>query len=261
MSIVIELSASVISAIAGLTGFKHLFNEIFDFVIKNKNDEQIAIEYTKNLPDSNRLSHLADLVEKKSNEISKFILIIQETPKQHQIEFFEKIFGNFSIDCKLIGINELPTELGSDFNGDLRTLEGINKLQEEYLKFSINNYSQSHIGNDLGIPKNELEHNPTDIISLKRQLPIKYVSRIIDTGNDIYDTLEIGNRYENVTVVLSDIKNFSSLVKVSKTEILNDTMEKYYQKARRLVWKYDGILDKFIGDAVLAIFGYPYDNE
>src|SRR4030042_5227059 len=34
-------------------------------------------------------------------------------------------------------------------------------------------------------------------------------------------------------------------------------MGKYYRSARNLVWQYGGMLDKFIGDAVLGVFGYP----
>jgi len=261
MSIDISLVTSIVSAIAGLTGFQHLINEIFDYVLKNTNNDKIAIEYIKNLPDSNRLSHISSLVERKSSNISKFILVTQEIPSAKQLSVFKRLFEHITIESKWIGINDLPSELGSDFNGDLTSLDGINQLQKEYLEYSINNYSQAHIGNDLGYSQEEILDNSIDVISLKRQLPIRYISQIMDTGNEINEILNIGSRYENVTVVLSDIKNFSSLVKVSKPEILNDTMEKYYQKSRRLVWKYNGVLDKFIGDAVLAIFGYPYDNE
>jgi class 3 adenylate cyclase len=34
-------------------------------------------------------------------------------------------------------------------------------------------------------------------------------------------------------------------------------MNAYYRRARQIVWSNGGVLDKFIGDAVLAIWGYP----
>lgn len=54
----------------------------------------------------------------------------------------------------------------------------------------------------------------------------------------IRDILGIGTRQENVTTVLTDLKNFSSLVKASLPDDLNELMGKYYFEARDLVWKY-----------------------
>jgi class 3 adenylate cyclase len=53
------------------------------------------------------------------------------------------------------------------------------------------------------------------------------------------------------------LKNFSSLVSASRPEDLNEMMAKYYKRSRDAVFKHGGMLDKFIGDAVLAVFGYP----
>jgi adenylate cyclase len=46
-------------------------------------------------------------------------------------------------------------------------------------------------------------------------------------------------------------------VKATPPDNLSEIMARYYQRARSLVWRHGGVLDKFIGDAVLAIFNYP----
>lgn len=71
------------------------------------------------------------------------------------------------------------------------------------------------------------------------------------------DRLKFGRTVPGAVVLLSDIVNFSTVVKHAPPDLLNDTMGSYYRAARRIVWKHNGTLDKFIGDAVLAIFGYP----
>ena len=95
---------------------------------------------------------------------------------------------------------------------------------------------------------------------LARQIPQSVLRKFRGSAQPPETFLRIGERVAAV-VVLSDLKNFSLLVKAAKPDDLNDAMSKYYRLARELVWSYGGVLDKFIGDAVLAIFNYPSPNK
>lgn len=101
------------------------------------------------------------------------------------------------------------------------------------------------------------------IIDLGRQFPYSVLAKIKGFGSDsdIVEYFKIGKRSEDAIVVLSDIKNFSSIVAAAQADDLNEMMNKYYTESRNLVFKYNGVLDKFIGDAVLAIFNYPDKSD
>jgi len=57
--------------------------------------------------------------------------------------------------------------------------------------------------------------------------------------------------------LLSDIKNFSTLVRFGDSEALREIMGDYYRDARDVVWQHGGVFDKFVGDAIVAVWGYP----
>jgi class 3 adenylate cyclase len=61
-----------------------------------------------------------------------------------------------------------------------------------------------------------------------------------------------------LTVVFWDISGFSSLCEdfAVYPRILIDFLRKYFVEAIRIIKKYNGVLDKFMGDGILAYFGY-----
>lgn len=97
------------------------------------------------------------------------------------------------------------------------------------------------------------------LLPLKRQLSDQNFSRLLQES-DVEHRLNFGGRNRDVTFVMSDIMNFSKLVRAAQPDDLNGFMSDYYRIARELVWKHGGTFDKFIGDAVLAAFNYPYEQ-
>lgn len=75
------------------------------------------------------------------------------------------------------------------------------------------------------------------------------------------DNLGLGGKKAVVTVLFSDIRGFTSLSERLSAEEVTSLLNEYFSEMEPLVSKYDGIINKFIGDAVMAIFGEPIHNE
>lgn len=59
------------------------------------------------------------------------------------------------------------------------------------------------------------------------------------------------------TVLFTDLKGFSSISEGVEPKKLMSWLNEYMQAMAQVVLEYDGVIDKFIGDAIMAVFGVP----
>lgn len=64
-----------------------------------------------------------------------------------------------------------------------------------------------------------------------------------------------------VTVLFADINGFTSLCERLDPEQVRDLIDAYFQRLGRLIYSSEGYIDKFIGDAIMALFGAPIAHE
>jgi adenylate cyclase len=79
------------------------------------------------------------------------------------------------------------------------------------------------------------------------------VDRMIDSGEDP----QLGGHEEEITAYFSDIQSFSSFSEKLPPAKLVDLMNEYLTACTDIVQSQGGTLDKYIGDAVVAMFGAP----
>jgi class 3 adenylate cyclase/tetratricopeptide (TPR) repeat protein len=66
---------------------------------------------------------------------------------------------------------------------------------------------------------------------------------------------------KTVTVLFSDVTGSTALGELLDPESLRNVMSQYFDVARTVVQRHGGTVEKFIGDAVMAVFGVPAAHE
>ncbi len=69
--------------------------------------------------------------------------------------------------------------------------------------------------------------------------------------------LQNKNEKRNVVILMSDIRNFTTISEVNKPETVVNFLNTYFTNRVDIVKKYGGTVDKFIGDAIMVLFGAP----
>jgi len=63
------------------------------------------------------------------------------------------------------------------------------------------------------------------------------------------------------SVLFCDLVGFTALSEARDPEEVREVLSRYFEVARRLISRYGGIVEKFIGDAVMAVWGTPVAQE
>ena len=75
------------------------------------------------------------------------------------------------------------------------------------------------------------------------------------------DNLGLGGKKAVVTVLFADIRGFTSMSETMSAQQVSEILNEYFTEMEPIISKYNGIINKFIGDAVMAIFGEPIQDK
>jgi len=92
---------------------------------------------------------------------------------------------------------------------------------------------------------------------LRRYLSPKLADKILSSGN----TLGAQPQRKMMTVLFSDIRGFSTLTDSLEPEELFHLLDTYLTEMTKLIYRYEGTLNKIIGDGMLIFFGDPITME
>src|SRR5205823_2007919 len=64
-----------------------------------------------------------------------------------------------------------------------------------------------------------------------------------------------------ISVLFGDLVGFTPLSEDQDPEAVRELLSRYFDTARRVIERYGGTVEKFIGDAVMAVWGTPVARE
>lgn len=90
----------------------------------------------------------------------------------------------------------------------------------------------------------------------------KYISKdIMQNVMMNIDQVKVGGIKSEVTILFADIRGFTTISENLSAEEVTVILNEYFSAIEPIIRKYDGVLNKFMGDAVMAIFGEPIKNR
>ncbi|UCG66556.1 MAG: zinc-ribbon domain-containing protein, partial [Deltaproteobacteria bacterium] len=84
----------------------------------------------------------------------------------------------------------------------------------------------------------------------------------LDKAQEVPKALpEAEGERKHVTVLFSDLSGYTPMSEKLDPEELKEIMSRIFGEIAQVVTKYEGFIEKFIGDAVMALFGVPKAHE
>ena len=188
------------------------------------------------------------------DSINKAGLKIMKTKK-------ENVIGNhfmflFEKDPSVIGLiekAEKENKICSEIN-----ISFITSSQETVVNFSVSprlGKNEEVLGLVLAI------EDVTDVSKVKNTFK-RYVSKqVVDELLDDDAKLNLGGEEREVTVLFTDIRGFTSMSEKMKPEKVVSTLNEYFSLMIDIVFKYNGTLDKIIGDELMVVYGAPTSSK
>ncbi|WP_372365284.1 adenylate/guanylate cyclase domain-containing protein [Candidatus Uabimicrobium sp. HlEnr_7] len=135
----------------------------------------------------------------------------------------------------------------------LKILEGeMEKVKN--LQLTKSNITRSRI-TEVDSMALAFEKMKSGLRSFKKFVPSDVVNNALINTTDA----TLGGEKKNITTFFSDVAGFTTIAEAISTEKLLQHLSEYLDIASNTIHGYQGTVDKFIGDAVMAFWGAPYD--
>ena len=156
---------------------------------------------------------------------------------------------HIDISLRMIAVFILVTGITIVFENNRKTKDKINERLTLKIK-GINENLQKIV-----------EERTNNLLKLRdtfgRYLPDMVIKKIMDSPSGP----SLGGEKKYVTVLITDIRGFTTLSEKYESEIIVNMLNYYFTNMVNVIHSFNGTLIEFIGDSILAVFGAPLNDE
>jgi len=257
-------------------------NKIFELLLNSKNIEKTVKEYYMLLKILCKLEIIILLVNKK--KISTAYIEISENVDERIFDDFFKfcLHDHFSVFPNMNPDAIEKTFLHENSPDSMKNIIHDRKLMSSYYYTSIVNNDNEviatlHFGNfynnyfssgtlseiiydtarKFGFVLNKIllsdavVNEKKDIRNLfSKFVPLELIDEMINE-----DSKRKKNERKEVAILFSDIRSFTSITENNNADSVITFLNEYFEEMVKCIKESGGIIDKFIGDAIVAVFG------
>lgn len=132
-----------------------------------------------------------------------------------------------------------------------------NAFTEKDLQLFQNVANQAAIAIQNSLFARKLEQEAVTRERFQRLLSPQIAQQVLDGKVEIAK----GGEGRQTTVLFSDIRGFTSMSESESPQIIVDMLNEYFELMVEVIFEYEGTLDKFVGDEIMALFGAPVGHE
>lgn len=168
--------------------------------------------------------------------------LVKETSAANKDTSIHPVQANIDGELKDIAVN---------FNTLLSRLnDAHNDIKEQSIQLL-------KYADDLNISHKKLKKEEKLRIQLSQYIGNDLVNRIINTEGELIHK----NQRRTITVMFADIRSFTSISEKMAPEDVVTMLNEYFSVIVEIVFINNGMLDKFVGDQIMAVFGHISEEK
>jgi len=196
---------------------------------------------------------LIQIIEKEKKELTKYDVL--EDPRYQNVcegcaKNFETVSASLMVPLvfqdEVIGVINL---------GEKKSGKAYNREDIDLLRTLAN---QGAVAIENARLADQMRNEEAVRANLARYLSPQIVEQVIKKNVQV----NLGGDRKVVTVLFSDIRNFTRISESLPPDKLVELLNEYFTEMARIIFENQGSLDKYIGDAIVAVFGslIPLEN-
>jgi len=97
-------------------------------------------------------------------------------------------------------------------------------------------------------------------VRIKRTFQAYVAPEVVNEILENPDKLGLGGDRRLITVLFSDIRGFTTIAETLEPEMLVELLHSFLNPMSEIIVEYGGTIDKYMGDAIMALFGAPIEK-